>query len=87
MTNIKDIEYTLNELDKISFEQLDNAIKETDKEMNKMEENDLKSLKSHIEEFINKYDIKYLGIDINEEHEMDYGSTSTYKDIKINLEY
>jgi len=51
------------------------------------EENDLKSLKLHIEEFINKYNIKYIGIDIEEEHEMDYGSTSTYKDIKINLEY
>ena len=51
------------------------------------EENDLKSLKSHIEEFVNKYNIKYIGIDIEEEQEMDYGSTSTYKDIKINLEY
>ena len=50
-------------------------------------ENDLKLLKSHIEEFINKYDIKYIGIDINEECEMDYGSTSTYKNIKISLEY
>lgn len=51
------------------------------------EENDLKLLKTHIEEFINKYDIKYIGIDINEEQEMDYGSTSTYKNVKISIEY
>lgn len=95
MTNIKDIEYTLNELDKISFEQLDNAIKETDKEMNKMEnrmekENDLKLLKSHIEEFINNYDINYLGIEIQEVKELEYNAMnndSSNKIVRISIEY
>lgn len=90
MTNIKDIEYILNELDKISFEQLDNAIKETDKEIDKMEENDLKLLKSHIEEFINKYDINYLGIEIQEVKELEYNAMnndSSNKIVRISIEY
>lgn len=55
-----------------------------------VEENDLKLLKSHIEEFINKYDINYLGIEIQEVKELEYNAMnndSSNKIVRISIEY
>lgn len=91
---MKNIEHYLKDLDKIvnniNIEQLERNI-ETDKEIDIMDkENDLKSLKTHIEEFINKYDIKYLGIDIQDIEELEYNAInndSSNKIIRISIEY
>jgi len=91
---MKNIEHYLKDLDKIvnniNIEQLERNI-ETDKEIDIMDkENDLKSLKTHIEEFINKYDINYLGIDIQDVEELEYNAInndSSNKIIRISIEY